>query len=41
MDKVYLTAKKHYPRFAWIVNVYKSIMGGIFNAKELVFNKLS
>jgi hypothetical protein len=38
MDKNYLSAKKHYPKLAWIVMVYKVIMGKIFNLKESLFS---
>jgi hypothetical protein len=38
LDKNYLSAKKHYPKIAWGLKVYKVIMGRIFNLKEAVFN---
>ncbi|EDP70122.1 JmjC domain protein [Flavobacteriales bacterium ALC-1] len=40
MDKNYLVAKKHYPKLAWIVKIYKVIMKRIFNLKESLFDRI-
>ncbi|MFD2917696.1 cupin-like domain-containing protein [Psychroserpens luteus] len=34
MDENYLVAQKHHPNLAWLVKVYKVIMGKIFNINE-------
>ena len=34
MDENYFVAHKHYPKFAWLLKVYKVIMGKVFNLKE-------
>ena len=38
IDENYLVAQKHYPKFAWLIKIYKVIFGKIFNIKESVFN---
>jgi len=37
MEKNYLTAKKHFPKLAWTLKIYKVIMGRVFNLKEFLF----
>ena len=38
MDETYLAAKKSNPRLAWVVKIYKIIIGKTFDFKELLFN---
>lgn len=40
LNKNYDVAKKHIPKVAWSLKIYKVIFGTIFNIKEFLFNKL-
>ncbi|MBF8150475.1 cupin-like domain-containing protein [Winogradskyella sp. F6397] len=38
MDELYLNTKIHYPKLAWMVKIYKVVVGKIFNVKEALVN---